>query len=143
MQYANGVSPGPLILSYLLFDAIFITVISIALAPIISGPIQAWVGSGALLGVALVLYGLAAVLVGHVVSHFTAGPLKAFIAAFGVNLVMFAVSAGAYGVSAQLGSDIKRGALLIQIIGFDNVIRKDSEGCCIWLRANLADRKHF
>ncbi|OAA75244.1 ABC transporter-like protein [Akanthomyces lecanii RCEF 1005] len=101
MQYANGVSPGPLILSYLLFDAIFITVISIALAPIISGPIQAWVGSGALLGVALVLYGLAAVLVGHIVSHFTAGPLKAFIAAFGVNLVLFAVSAGAYGASTM------------------------------------------
>ncbi|OAR00621.1 hypothetical protein LLEC1_02972 [Akanthomyces lecanii] len=101
MQYANGVSPGPLIMSYLLFDAIFITVISIALAPIVSGPIKAWVGSGALLGVALVLYGLATVLIGHIVSRFTVGPLKAFIAALGVNLVMFAVSAGAYGASTM------------------------------------------
>ncbi|EGX95335.1 ABC transporter, putative [Cordyceps militaris CM01] len=96
MQYANGVSPGPLIVAYLLFDAIFITVISIILAPIISGPIQAWIGSGALLGVALVMYGLATVLVGHIASHFSVGPLKAFIAALGVNLAMFALAAGAY-----------------------------------------------
>ncbi|KAJ6784608.1 hypothetical protein PWT90_07383 [Aphanocladium album] len=101
LQYANGVSPGPLILAYLFFDFIFITVIAIALAPIISGPIQAWVGSGALLGVGLVLYGLATVLVGHIVSHFTIGPLKAFIAAFGVNMAMFAVSAGAYAAGTM------------------------------------------
>ncbi|TQV93236.1 ABC transporter [Cordyceps javanica] len=104
MQYANGVNPGPLIIGYLLFDAIFITFVSIILAPIISGPIQGWIGSGALLGVALVMYGLATVLLGHIVSHFSVGPLKAFIAAFGVNLAIFAVSAGGYA-AATLSSE--------------------------------------
>ncbi|OAA55687.1 ABC transporter-like protein [Cordyceps fumosorosea ARSEF 2679] len=104
MQYANGVSPGPLVIAYLLFDAIFITLIAIILAPIISGPIQAWIGSGALLGVALVFYGMATVLVGHIVTHFSVGPLKAFMAAFGANLAMFAVAAGAY-MSATLSSE--------------------------------------
>ncbi|KAM3439997.1 hypothetical protein NHJ13734_003494 [Beauveria thailandica] len=125
MQYANGVNPGPLIIAYLLFDAVFITLISIILAPIISGPIQAWIGSGALLGVALVLYGLATVLVGHIVSHFSIGPLKAFIAAFGFNMGMFAVSAAAFAgatlSSEKSGKAVAFGLGLISPIG--NVFR--------------------
>ncbi|KAM3497451.1 hypothetical protein MY10362_009201 [Beauveria mimosiformis] len=109
MQYANGVNPGPLIIAYLLFDAIFITLISIILAPIISGPIQAWIGSGALLGVALVLYGLA----------------TAFIAAFGVNMGIFAVSAAAFAgatlTSEKSGKGVAFGLGLISPIG--NVFR--------------------
>ncbi|KAM3566165.1 hypothetical protein ARSEF4850_000833 [Beauveria asiatica] len=125
MQYANGVNPGPLIIAYLMFDAIFITLISIILTPIISGPIQAWIGSGALLGVALVLYGLATVLVGHIVSHFSIGPLKAFIAAFGFNMGMFAVSAAAFAgatlSSEKSGKAVAFGLGLISPIG--NVFR--------------------
>lgn len=50
----------------------------------------------------LMLYGLAAILLGYVVAHFVAGPLKSFISMVGVNLVMYAIAAIAFGVSLTI-----------------------------------------
>lgn len=46
----------------------------------------------------LVLYGLAALLQGYVVSHFVVGPLKSFIITVGISILMYAIAAIGFGV---------------------------------------------
>jgi hypothetical protein len=47
----------------------------------------------------LFLYGMAAVLLGYVISHFVTGPLKSFLATAGIGMLMYAVVAISFSVS--------------------------------------------
>jgi hypothetical protein len=104
MQFANGVRCGPLLLAYALFDSVFVIFTSLVVTSILAAAISWWVGSVWLMAVVLILYGLTAILVGQIMLHFASGPLKSFLAVFGLYMAMFATAAGAFGVSFHVSN---------------------------------------
>lgn len=99
LEYANGVRRGPLWVAYGLFDFTFVLAISIAVTAIISTQLT-WNGPVWVMLPIQALYGLAALLLGYVISTFVDGPLKSFLAMAGISLLMYAIAAIAFGVSA-------------------------------------------
>ena len=99
LEYANGVRRAPLWIAYGLFDAIFVVVIAVGCSLIVQFQLWYWNGPGLIMLPILFLYGVAAVLLGYVVSHFVTGPLKSFMAMGGISLLMYAVAAISFSVS--------------------------------------------
>ena len=99
IEYANGVRRGPLWIAYGLFDMIFVFIIAIATAAIINAQLYWWNGPPFIMFPILLLYGIAAVLLGYVISHFVNGPLKSFLATAGISLLMYIIAAIAFAVS--------------------------------------------
>lgn len=101
LEYANGVRRGPLWVAYGTFDFMFVVTISVVITAVMSTQLS-WNGPIWIMFPILTLYGLAGILLGYVVSHFTSGPLQAFLAMMGVSLVMYAAAAIAFAVSVVL-----------------------------------------
>jgi hypothetical protein len=99
LQYANGVQRAPLWIAYGLFDAIFVLIIAIGCSAIVYTQMNWWNGPPMILLPVLLLYGISAVLLGYVISHFVNGALKSFMATAGTNLLSFFIVAIAFSVS--------------------------------------------
>lgn len=87
----------------MLFDFLPVLIISI----IVTIEMQLrlpWIGTTLIMLPILILYGLAAILLGYTVSHFFNGPLKSFLMAFMINILMFIFAALAFGVSDPIGT---------------------------------------
>lgn len=98
LEYANGVRRGPLWVAYSLFDFMFVVIIAVGVTAIMSTQLPYFHDVWIMLPI-LLLYGLAALLQGYVISHFVAGPLKSFITTVGISLLMYAIAAIGFGVS--------------------------------------------
>lgn len=98
VQYANGVRRLPMWFAYGAFDFMFVAVISIVLSIVMNFQVI-WVGTTWIMMPILILYGLAALLQMYIIAHFVTGPLKSFLTAFGINLLMLAIAAIIFGVS--------------------------------------------
>lgn len=98
IAYANGVRPAPLWVAYGLFDFMFVLVISLVLSIIMSIQIT-WVGSVWFMLPVMIFYGLAALLLGYIIAHFVNGALKAFLATFGISVLMYVIAAIAFAAS--------------------------------------------
>ena len=110
LEYANGVRRGPLWVAYGLFDLMFVFVISIAVTGIVSWQLAPeWNGPVWILLPVLALYGVAAILLGYLISHFVNGPLKSFLATAGVGIFMYAIAAIAFAVSSRSLQRIGKG----------------------------------
>ncbi|KAH6997790.1 hypothetical protein BKA56DRAFT_536741 [Ilyonectria sp. MPI-CAGE-AT-0026] len=99
LEYANGVRRGPLWVAYGLFDFMFVLAISVGVTAIISTQLT-WNGPIWVMFPILALYGLAAILLGYVVSHFVSGPLKSFLAVAGVSVLMYGIAAISFAVGS-------------------------------------------
>ncbi len=97
VQYANGVRRVPLWFAYGLFDFLFVLIISAATSVVMAFQVR-WIGTTWIMLPVLVLYGLAAILQMYIVAHFVNGPLKSFLTAFGINVVLCAIAGVAFGV---------------------------------------------
>lgn len=97
VQYANGVRRLPMWFAYGAFDFMFVVLISVVLSIVMSFQIT-WVGTTWIMLPILILYGLAALLQMYIIAHFVTGPLKSFLTAFGINLLMLAIAAIIFGV---------------------------------------------
>ncbi|KAL6357950.1 hypothetical protein LRP88_08129 [Fusarium phalaenopsidis] len=128
LEYANGVRRGPLWVAYGMFDFIFVLAISAGVTATISTQLT-WNGPIWVMLPILALYGLAAILLGYVISHFVSGPLKSFLAMAGVSVLMYGIAAisfvgSGYSDAAQMDKltlGIAFGVYLILPIG--NVFR--------------------
>lgn len=101
IEYANGVRRAPLWIAYVLFDLLPVVIISI-IVTIEMGLRMPWIGTTLIMLPVLILYGLAAILLGYVISHFFNGPLKSFLMVFMINILMFIFAALAFGVSDHI-----------------------------------------
>ncbi|ETN41754.1 uncharacterized protein HMPREF1541_03691 [Cyphellophora europaea CBS 101466] len=87
LQYSNGVRPAPLWLAHILFDAMFVVVISTAaLAVFVTGRSEDWYAAGHLWPV-FFFFGLASTLFSYVVSLFASTQLGTFAFAVGYQAV--------------------------------------------------------
>ncbi|KAJ3497101.1 hypothetical protein NLG97_g2156 [Lecanicillium saksenae] len=101
LQYANGVRRTPQMVAYILFDFLWILVMSVV-STIALIPITGWIGIPWLMILVFTLYGICGNFISQIVSHVSNGPLKSFLAALTVNLICFAVGFGTvYGTLAQ------------------------------------------
>lgn len=98
VQYTNGVRHAPLWLAYGLFDFIFVLIISLGITGLMSSQMY-WLASIWIMFPILALYGLAAILLGYLLSHFITGSLKTFLAMAGFNVISFMIAAFAFAVS--------------------------------------------
>ncbi|KAF2725675.1 ABC transporter [Polychaeton citri CBS 116435] len=87
MEYSNGIYSSSLWLAYVLFDLIFILIISVFTVVIWSTTWAGWYGLGYMFPV-LVLYGLAATVFSYVVSLFVSSQLAAFAFSAVIQVVM-------------------------------------------------------
>lgn len=91
LQYSNGVRPGPLWLGHLLFDAIFVVVIStISLIVFTLAKSSVWHFTSYLWPV-FFFYGLSATLLAYIISLFVSTQLGAFAFAAGYQAVSFLI----------------------------------------------------
>ena len=101
LQYSNGVRPLPLWLSYIVFDFAFIVVIAAATTITTWKQLGYWYGIEYLFPV-LCLYGLAATLMGYLVSTVASSQLAAFAISVGTMAVMFSLSFLTFAVRMPL-----------------------------------------
>lgn len=85
-------------MAYGVFDFIFVLAISAGVTATISTQLI-WNGPIWVMLPVLALYGLAAILLGYVISHFVSGPLKSFLAMAGVSVLMYGIAAISFAVS--------------------------------------------
>lgn len=100
IEYANGVRRGPLWLAYGLFDAMFVFVIAVGTSAILTTQLSWWNGPPFVMFPILLLYGMAGVFLGYIISHFVSGPLKSFLSTMGISLLMYVIAAIAFAVSS-------------------------------------------
>ena len=112
LQYSNGVRPLPLWLAYILFDFSFVIIISAAVTISTWKEMPYWYAVGYLFPV-LCLYGLAAVLMGYVISTMAGSQLAAFAFTAGTMAAMFALSVLAFAVSNSFPKRARPRALCI------------------------------
>lgn len=79
----------------------FVLAISVGVTAIISTQLT-WNGPIWVMFPILALYGLAAILLGYVVSHFVSGPLKSFLVVAGVSVLMYGIAAISFAVGIPL-----------------------------------------
>ena len=106
LQYANGVRRAPLWVAYALFDLIFVLILAVTITIIMFVQIPSFSPIWVMLPV-LLLYGVAAMLLGYVISHFVSGPLKSFLAMMGTSVCMYAISAVAFGVGSNYADKVQ------------------------------------
>ncbi|KAF2731136.1 ABC transporter [Polyplosphaeria fusca] len=88
MHYSNGVRATPLWLAYLMFDFVFVLVISVVAVMILGGTIDVWYSLSYVFLIFL-LYGIASSLFSYVVALFSSSQLAAFATAAGFQAVIF------------------------------------------------------
>ncbi|KAF3769793.1 P-loop containing nucleoside triphosphate hydrolase protein [Cryphonectria parasitica EP155] len=88
LHYSNGIRAGPLWLAYLIFDFLFVLVISAVVTGIFVGASSVWYAPGYLF-VVFFLYGMASILLCYVISLFTPSQLACFATAAGGQAVLF------------------------------------------------------
>jgi ATP-binding cassette subfamily A (ABC1) protein 3 len=98
LQYSNGVRPLPLWVAYLLFDFAFVLIISVSVTLSTLNQMPYWYAVGYLFPV-LILYGLAALLMGYIISMLAGSQLAAFGFTAGTMAVMFALTSMSFSVS--------------------------------------------
>ncbi|RYP76945.1 hypothetical protein DL771_001498 [Monosporascus sp. 5C6A] len=94
LQYSNGIRPFPLLLSYMMFDFIFVLVISIVCTVLISSQ-TGWFGLGHLFLVQA-LYGMASILFAYLISLMTRSQPAAFASAVLAMAVMYILAVTAF-----------------------------------------------
>ncbi|RYP08627.1 hypothetical protein DL764_001755 [Monosporascus ibericus] len=94
LQYSNGIRPFPLLLSYMMFDFIFVLVVSILCTVLISSQAP-WFGLGYLLLVQA-LYGTASILFAYLISLMTRSQPAAFASAVLAMAVMYILAVTAF-----------------------------------------------
>jgi ABC-type multidrug transport system ATPase subunit len=90
MHYSNGVRATPLWLAYLLFDFVFILMISIVTLMLLGGTVDVWY-SLPYIFLILLLYGVASALFSYVISLFSTSQLAAFAITSGFQAAIFSV----------------------------------------------------
>lgn len=118
VQYTNGVRHAPLWLAYGLFDFIFVLIISLGVTGIM-GSHMPWLKHIWIMFPILALYGLAAILLGYLISHLMNGSLKTFLSMAGLSALMFMISAFAFAVGFPYISPFPSGSFLLtkEIVG--------------------------
>ncbi|RYP82300.1 hypothetical protein DL769_001702 [Monosporascus sp. CRB-8-3] len=94
LQYSNGIRPFPLLLSYMMFDFIFVLIVSILCTVLISSQAP-WFGLGHLFLVQA-LYGMASILFTYLVSLMTRSQPAAFASAVLAMAVMYVLAIVAF-----------------------------------------------
>ncbi|RYP51833.1 hypothetical protein DL768_002909 [Monosporascus sp. mg162] len=94
LQYSNGIRPFPLLLSYMMFDFIFVLVVSILCTVLISSQAP-WFGLGYLFLVQA-LYGMASILFAYLISLMTRSQPAAFASAVLAMAVMYVLAVTAF-----------------------------------------------
>ncbi|RYP75668.1 hypothetical protein DL770_007353 [Monosporascus sp. CRB-9-2] len=94
LQYSNGIRPFPLLLSYMMFDFIFVLVVSILCTVLISSQAP-WFGLGYLFLVQA-LYGMASILFAYLISLMTRSQPAAFASAVLAMAVMYVLAVVAF-----------------------------------------------
>jgi len=111
LHYSNGVRSLPLWTAYVLFDFIFVLVISIVGTVLFAGLWSHWYAIGYLF-VVFFLYGLTSVAFSYVVSLFVPSQLAAFAFAAGTQAVVFLIyfisymSILTFGVTNEIDNDL-------------------------------------
>ncbi|ROV87196.1 hypothetical protein VSDG_09929 [Cytospora chrysosperma] len=90
LHYSNGIRAAPLWLAYLIFDFLFVLIVSAVTIGIFSGVSGVWYAPGYLF-VVFFLYGLTSILLCYVTSLFTNSQLACFAFAAGGQAVFFLV----------------------------------------------------
>ncbi|KAK2616477.1 hypothetical protein QQS21_000519 [Conoideocrella luteorostrata] len=112
VQYANGVRQAPLWAAYSAFDFLWVLIVSVGVT-LLSAVRVNFNGPILVLLVIFALYGLAAMLMGYIIAHFTNGPLKSYIAALGFGLLSWV----AISISTQV--DDKSSTMAGIVFGVD------------------------
>ncbi|KAI9840875.1 MAG: hypothetical protein M1837_001254 [Sclerophora amabilis] len=90
LHFSNGLGAGPLWLAYIMFDVIFITLVSVVAIAIFVAISDLWFSPGYLF-VIFFLFGMASTLLGYVVSLFAKSQLAAFALTVGGQAVCLLV----------------------------------------------------
>ncbi|KAF8449911.1 hypothetical protein BGX38DRAFT_1269707 [Terfezia claveryi] len=114
LHYSNGVRPLPLWFAYLLFDFIFVLLISTIVIIAFAASHDIWYGLGYLYLVML-LYGLASILLSYVISLFSRTQLSAFAFSAGGQAVMFLVYLIGYMVTLTYAQIPKLDSLINKV----------------------------
>ncbi|KAJ0118236.1 bc transporter [Diaporthe amygdali] len=88
LHYSNGIRAGPLWLAYLIFDFLFVLIVSAVVTGIFVGASGVWYAPGYLF-VVFFLYGLTSILLCYVVSLVTNSQLACFATAAGGQAIFF------------------------------------------------------
>lgn len=114
LQYANGVRRMPQMVAYMLFDLLWIIVMSVV-STVVLQPITGWVGVPWVMIVIFTLYAVCGNFIAQIAGHVSNGPLKSFLAALTVNLICFAIGFGTVYVSLQRQERSRRCSLADRI----------------------------
>lgn len=98
IQYANGVRRAPLWTAYALFDMAFVLVISVITPVIMTTQNIPWIGNPLILIPILLFYGTVSLIISYTICHFVRGPLKAFMTALLVFIVIYVIAAVAFAL---------------------------------------------
>lgn len=102
MQYSNGIRPVPLWLSHLVFDSIFVLVISVVAVGLLSISTPVWHGLG-IIFVIFVLYGIVSALLAYIISMFAKTAVTAWLlCCLGQVILYFAYFGGIIGVQSSV-----------------------------------------
>ncbi|PSR83555.1 hypothetical protein BD289DRAFT_369789 [Coniella lustricola] len=88
LHYSNGIRAGPLWLAYMIFDFLFVLIVSAVVIGIFVGASGVWYAPGYLF-VVFFLYGLTSLLFCYTISLFTPSQLACFATAAGCQAVLF------------------------------------------------------
>ena len=90
LHFSNGVQAGPLWTAYMVFDFLFVLLISVLVTVIFTSVSSIWYFPGYLF-VVFFLYGLTSILLSYVISLFTTSQLAAFAFAAGGQAILFLI----------------------------------------------------
>ncbi|KAI9658038.1 MAG: hypothetical protein M1821_002698 [Bathelium mastoideum] len=90
LHFSNGVQAGPLWSAYMMFDFLFVLLISVLVTVIFTSVSSVWYFPGYLF-VVFFLYGLTSILFSYVISLFTTSQLAAFAFAAGGQAIFFLI----------------------------------------------------
>ncbi|KAK7741985.1 hypothetical protein SLS53_004568 [Cytospora paraplurivora] len=90
LHYSNGIRAAPLWLAYLIFDVLFVLIVSAVVIGILVGASNVWYAPGYLF-VVFFLYGLTSILLCYVISLITKSQLACFAFAAGGQAVFFLI----------------------------------------------------
>ncbi|KAI9691944.1 MAG: hypothetical protein M1820_009652 [Bogoriella megaspora] len=90
LHYSNGVQAAPLWSAYMIFDFLFVLLVSVLVTAIFVGVSEVWYAPGYLF-VVFFLYGLTSILLSYVISLFTTSQLASFAFAAGGQAIFFLI----------------------------------------------------
>ncbi|KAK7744799.1 hypothetical protein SLS62_010032 [Diatrype stigma] len=106
LQYSNGIRALPLLLAYMMFDSVFVLIVSIICTALVASQAP-WFGIGHIFLVQA-LYGMAAILIVYLVSRMTRSQPAAFASSVLAMAIMYILSMVATTVNQSVkGGDLK------------------------------------